>query len=91
MLEFSDRFHRNLLKYDRFIISMCIEGDCLLRVRSTGHEVLLKEGHSALIPAAIADYDLLPKGRKSRILDAFIDNRTSVFSRQITELLHISQ
>ena len=33
---------------------MCIEGDCTLRVRSTGDEVLLKAGHSTLIPAAIS-------------------------------------
>ena len=91
VLELRDRFHRNLLKYDSFIISMCIEGDCKLRVRSTGDEVLLKEGHSALIPAAIADYDLIPVKGKSRILDAFIDNRPATLSRQITQLLHIER
>ena len=91
VLEFSDRFHRNLLKYDSFIISMCIEGDCKLRVRSTGNEILLKEGHSALIPAAIADYDLIPVDGKSRILDAFIDNRPATLARQVTQLLHIER
>lgn len=91
VLEFNDRFHRNLLKYDSFIITMCIEGDCTLRVRSTGDEVLLKEGHSALIPAAIADYDLIPLRGKSRILDAFIDNRPTTLSQQITQLLHIER
>ena len=91
VLEFSDRFHRNLLKYDSFIISMCIEGDCKLRVRSTGDEILLKEGHSALIPAAIADYDLIPVDGKSRILDAFIDNRPATLARQVTQLLHIER
>ncbi len=91
VLEFKDRFHRNLMKYDSFIISMCIEGDCTLRVRSTGDEILLKEGHSALIPAAIADYDLIPLHGKSRILDAFIDNRPTTFTQQITQLLHIER
>ena len=91
VLEFSDRFHRNLLKYDSFIISMCIEGDCRLRVRSTNDEILLKEGYSALIPAAIADYDLIPLKGKSRILDAFIDNRPATLTRQITNLLHIER
>lgn len=91
VLEFNDRFHRNLLKYDSFIITMCIEGDCTLRIRSTGDEVLLKEGHSALIPAAIADYDLIPLRGKSRILDAFIDNRPTTLSQQITQLLHIER
>ena len=91
VLELNGRFHRNLLKYDSFIITMCIEGDCTLRVRSTGDEVLLKEGHSALIPAAIADYDLIPVKGKSRILDAYIDNRPATLSRQITSLLHIER
>ena len=91
VLEFSGRFHRNLLKYDSFIISMCIEGDCTLRVRSTGDEILLREGHSTLIPATIADYDLIPLKGKSRILDAFVDNRPATFARQITQLLHIER
>ena len=91
VLELNDRFHRNLLKYDSFIITMCIEGDCTLRVRSTGDEVLLKEGHSALIPAVIADYDLIPVRGRSRILDAFIDNRPATLARQINSLLHIAQ
>ena len=50
-------FHRNLKKYDSFVISMCIEGDCEVRVRQTGEVVLLRQGHSMLMPAAIADYD----------------------------------
>ena len=91
VLEFKDRFHRNLLKYDSFIITMCIEGDCTLRVRSTGDEILLREGHSALIPAAIADYDVIPLKAKSRILDAYIDNRPTPLTRQITQLLHIER
>jgi mannose-6-phosphate isomerase len=89
--ETPESFHRNLLKYDSFVITMCIEGDCTLRVRSTGDEILLKEGHSALIPAAIADYDLIPLHGKSRILDAFIDNRPTTFTHQITQLLHIER
>ena len=50
-----------------------------------------KEGHSALIPAAIADYDLIPVDGKSRILDAFIDNRPATLARQVTQLLHIER
>ena len=91
VMDFSDRFHRNLLKYDSFIITMCITGDCRLRVRGTNDEILLHEGHSALIPAAIADYDLIPCNGKSRILDAFIDNRLATFARQITQFLHIER
>ena len=73
VMEISRPFHRDLRKYDSFIISMCLEGDCTLCIRSTGDEVHLPAGHSTLIPAAIADYDILPS-RNTRLLDAFIDN-----------------
>ncbi|MBR5749953.1 MAG: class I mannose-6-phosphate isomerase [Prevotella sp.] len=59
--EISRPFHRDLRKYDSFVISMCIEGDCTLRIRSTGDEITLRQGSSTLIPAAIADYDVLPQ------------------------------
>ena len=101
VLEFNDKFHRNLLKYDSFIITMCIEGDCEIRLRPSSlkdsslfplpSSLTLKAGHSVLIPAAIADYDLIPLNGKSRILDAFIDNRPATFARQITSLLHIER
>jgi mannose-6-phosphate isomerase len=101
VLEFNDRFHRNLLKYDSFIITMCVEGDCEIRLRPSASSIfhlpssisplILKAGHSALIPAAIADYDLIPLRGKSRILDAFIDNRPTTLSQQITQLLHIER
>ena len=81
VMEVSKPFHRNLLKYDSFIIIMCIEGDCKIHVRSTGEEVLLKHGHSTFIPAAIADYDVTPLNGTTRILDAFIDNRDRSITR----------
>ena len=84
-------FHRDLRKYDSFIITMCIEGDCVIHVRSTGDEVLLKAGHSTLIPAAIADFDVLPQQGKTRILDAFIDNRESRLATMVTRFFHFSE
>lgn len=88
--ELESSFHRNLLKYDSFIISMCISGDCKIKVRSTGDEVLLREGWSVLIPAAIADYDVVPLHGKSRVLDAFIDKKDRSLGRCITRFLHIT-
>ncbi|MCR5678892.1 MAG: class I mannose-6-phosphate isomerase [Prevotella sp.] len=88
--EMSKPFHRNLLKYDSFIITMCIEGDCTIRVRSTYEEILLKQGNSTLIPAAIADYDVIPLHGKTRILDAFIDNMDRSFGQMVTRFLHVS-
>lgn len=91
VLEVSKPFHRDLRKYDSFIITMCIEGDCKIRVRSTGEEILLKQGNSTLIPAAIADYDIIPLSGKTRILDAFIDNMDRSLTSKVTRFLHLTQ
>ena len=90
VMEVSKPFHRDLRKYDSFIITMCIEGDCKIRVRSTGEEVLLKQGNSTLIPAVIADYDIIPQSENTRILDAFIDNMDRSIASKVTRFLHLS-
>ena len=91
VMELSQTFHRNLIKYDSFVISMCLQGDCTLRVRSTGEEILLREGHSTLIPAAIADYDVTPLRVRTRLLDAFIDNKNRSLTSKVTRFLHITK
>ena len=91
VMEINKPMHRNLIKYDSFIITMCIEGDCKIHVRNTGEEVLLKQGHSTLIPAAIADYDVIPLNGATRILDAFIDNKDRSITRKVTRFLHLTQ
>ena len=91
VMEISKLFHRDLKKYDSFIITMCIEGDCTIRVRSTGEEVLLKQGNSTLIPAVIADYDVIPQHGFTRILDAYIDNMDRSITSKVTRFLHFSQ
>lgn len=73
--DIGQRFHRDLKKYDSFIITMCLKGDCRIRIRETGDGIVLKEGYSCLIPAAIANYDIEPMGASTRVLDAFIDNQ----------------
>ena len=88
VMEISKPFHRDLKKYDSFIITMCIEGDCSIHVRSTGEDILLQQGHSALIPAAIADYDIIPQQATTRLLDAFIDNMDTSLTGKITRFLH---
>lgn len=90
VMEISKPFHRDLRKYDSFVISMCIEGDCKIKVRSTGDEITLKEGHSTLIPAAIADYDVIPLNEKTRLLDAYIDNNDNGMKGLITKFLHFT-
>ena len=91
VMEVSKSFHRDLRKYDSFIITMCIEGDCVIHVRSTGDEILLKEGNSTLIPAAIADFDVIPQHGKTRILDAFVDNKDRSLATMVTRFLHLSE
>ena len=69
---------------------MCIEGDCKIKVRSTGDEITLKEGHSTLIPAAIANYDVIPQKKKTKLLDAYIDNQNNGMKGLITKFLHFT-
>ena len=90
VMEISKPFHRDLRKYDSFVISMCIAGDCTIRVRSTGDEITLHEGHSTLIPAAIADYDVIPHNDKTTLLDAYIDNQNTSMKGLITKFLHFT-
>lgn len=91
VMEINKPMHRNLIKYDSFIITMCIEGDCKIRVRSTGDEIILKQGYSTLIPAAIADYDVIPLNGSSKVLDAFIDNKDKSLTHKLTRFLHITR
>lgn len=88
--EMTKTFHRNLIKYDSFVISMCLKGDCLIKVRSTGDEIVLKEGCSCLIPAAIADYDITPVNGSSKVLDAYINNDDRSLLHKVSRFLHIS-
>ncbi len=91
IMEIDAPFHRNLLKYDSFIITMCMEGDCKIKIRSTGDEITLREGNSTLIPAVIADYDVIPLHGKTRLLDAFIDNMDRSLTGKVTRFLHITK
>lgn len=83
-------FHRNLLKYDSFVICVCMRGDCKIKMRATGDEIVLRSGNSCLIPATIADYDVVPLDGSSTILDAFIDNMDRSVGHMITRFLHLS-
>lgn len=91
VMEIRAPFHRNLLKYDSFVISMCIEGDCKIQLRNSDTAILLREGHSTLVPAAIADYDVIPLHGKTRLIDAFIDNMDRSLSGMMTRFLHITR
>jgi mannose-6-phosphate isomerase len=89
ILEVDRAFHRKLYKYDSFIIYMCVEGDCTIRIRSTeGYEkgampdeqhrvVRLTQGNSCLVPASCADFDVTPNNEAgiTKLLEVYIDNK----------------
>ena len=91
IMKLTGSMHRNLIKYDSFVISMCISGNCRIHNRVTGMEITLHEGNSTLIPAVIADYDVIPVGGETRILDAFIDNMDRSLTSKLSRFLHIQQ
>lgn len=91
IMELTGQFHRNLMKYDSFIITMCLEGACRIVIRHSVAEILLRQGYSTLIPAAIADYDVIPLTGRTRLLDAFIDNMDHSLSGSVNRFFHISQ
>ena len=73
-MTFTESFHCDMTKNDSFIIIMCIEGKCMLRICSNVEDVELREGNSALIPAAIADYEIVPCSKQTKLLDAYISD-----------------
>jgi mannose-6-phosphate isomerase len=80
-----------MIKYDSFVIHTCTQGKCKIRIRSTHDEITLQEGYSSLIPAAIADYDIIPMSNEVKVLESYIDNSAqSAFRRMISQFLHMS-
>lgn len=90
VIEVSSKFHRDLLKYDSFIISTCLQGRCSIVSRADESVIFLREGNSVLIPAAIADYDIFPETKNCRLLDSFIDNKDFLLASIATRFLHIT-
>ena len=93
VMELGRTFHRDLRKYDSFVISICLSGSCRIKPRNAGGDdvsVSLSNGHSTLIPAAIADYDIVPLAPGTRILEAFIDNCDGSLAARTARFFHIS-
>ncbi len=93
IMELSEAKHRDLVKYGSFIISMCIKGGARIVVRDADSgvsEITLTEGNSCLIPASVADYDIIPDTPTTRILDAYIDCMDRSLASRITRFLHIT-
>lgn len=88
IVETNEPFHRNMIKYDSFIIIMNIGEPFTIRVRATGDEVLVPADSSCLIPAAIADYDLIPVHGTSKVIEAFINNKKSI-GKTVKDFFHM--
>lgn len=88
VIDITTVFHRNMIKYDSFVILMVLYGDCKIRIRSTGDEVTIIKGASCLVPASIADYDLIPVNGSTKVLEAFINNKKSI-TRIISDFFHV--
>ena len=86
MLQVNRSFHRRMYKYDTFIIYTCINGECRIVLRDTNYSVVLKSGNSCLIPASVADYDVVPIGESPRLLEIYIDNRRSKFRKMLSKV-----
>ena len=88
IVETNEPFHRNMIKYDSFIIIMNIGEPFTIRVRATGDEVLVPSEASCLIPAAIADYDLIPVQQTAKVMEAFINNKKSI-GKTVKDFFHM--
>jgi mannose-6-phosphate isomerase len=91
VVDLQETIRRNMVKYDSFVIQSCVEGECKIRIRSTHDEVTLRKGYSCLIPAAIADYDMIPLTSQVKVIESYINNNTSSnFRRFISQFLHMT-
>lgn len=90
VVDVRNAMHRNLVKYDSFIITLCVKGAVTITTRRDRHSVTLREGNACLIPAIAADYDVLPHAHSARLLDAFIDNKDRSLLSKATRFLHIT-
>lgn len=88
VIETTSAFHRNMIKYDSFVILMVLNGDCKISIRATGDDITIPECTSCLVPASIADYDLIPVNNSTKVMETFINNKKSI-TRIISEFFHV--
>ncbi len=92
IVETTRPFHRNMVKYDSFIIIMNLGEECHIHIRANDSEITLPANASCLIPACIADYDIIPskdsRVSTAKIFEAFINNKKSM-GEVILDFFHI--
>ena len=80
-----------MIGYDSFVIQTCTKGAFIVRIRSTQDQIRLEEIQSCLIPAAIADYDIIPISTEVKLLESYINHSTqSTLKKLISQFLHMS-
>lgn len=89
VVESRQSFHRDMIKYGSFVILQNLGGRCCVKLRSRGAEVELPEDQACLIPAAVADYDIIPVDGKVKVLESFINNKKSI-GRIISDFFHLN-
>ena len=90
-LELTSNYHRNMIKYDSFIIVMCLQGSTKISIRSTHDEITIHEGYSCIIPATIADYDYIPLEKRCKVLESYINNKKASWGAKIVRFFHITK
>ena len=89
VVDASRSLRRQMVKYDSFVILINLGPECRIHVRATDNEITLRPQSSCLIPAAIADYDIVPADNlKARVLEAFINNHKTI-RNIISDFFHI--
>jgi mannose-6-phosphate isomerase len=73
LIWFCRTVERDYLDIDSFIIYICIQGSFLLNY-GQDNPMLVKTGHTILLPAIFKDVILEPRG-ETRVLEVYIDNR----------------
>jgi len=75
MIWFHRPVEREYLDIDSFIVYICIQGSFLLNYGQE-NPLLVKTGHTILLPAIFKEVTLEPRG-ETRVLEVYIDSRTT--------------
>ena len=70
VLELTDKLERDFHKLDSFVIYICLEGD--YEIEYEGGVETATKGETVLVPAAIENYFIKPKGSSVKLLEVHI-------------------
>ena len=70
IVRFNEQFNRFYGKLDSFVVYMCVEGN--FEISCNGDVTKVKKGETVLIPASIAEVELLPQGEVT-LLEVYIN------------------